>query len=119
MERVVDGLGGGRAVGHLLPLRQQPLLQRVSDPSRAPLAQLPPYIGFEIEHFALEVIEGAVERQRLLGDGAAVVDPQLVELAPGVRHTASLGHAELEAGLVAAEVVDDEAALPRRSITLA
>jgi len=41
-----------------------------------------------------------------------MVGPQLVELAPRVRHAAHLGHAEFEAGLVAAEVVGDELALP-------
>ena len=63
-------------------------------------------------HLALNVIQRGEELQRLLADLAAVVHPQLMELAPRVRHAACLGHTEFEAGLVAAEVVGDELALP-------
>jgi hypothetical protein len=72
-----------------------------------------------IGHLALDVIQLAEELQRLLADLAAVVGPQLVELAPRVRHAADLGHAQLEAGLVAAEVVGDELALPARLVVRA
>ncbi len=58
----------------------------------------------------------AEELQRLLGGLAAVVRPQLVELAPRVRHATDLGHVELEAGLLDAEFVSDELALPARLV---
>jgi hypothetical protein len=41
-----------------------------------------------------------------------VVGPQLVELAPRVHQAAHLGYAQLEAGVVAREVVADELAVP-------
>jgi hypothetical protein len=54
----------------------------------------------------------AEELQRCSPTWLLVVGPQLVELAPRVRHAAHLGHAQLEAGLVAAEVVAHELAAP-------
>jgi hypothetical protein len=41
-----------------------------------------------------------------------MIGKQLVELAPHVHHATPLCHVQLEAGLVAAEVVGDELALP-------
>ena len=51
----------------------------------------------------LDLVQLAEEFERLLSDRAAVVGPELVELASGVRHAARLSHSKLEAGLVAAK----------------
>ena len=48
-----------------------------------------------------------------------MVGPQLVELAPRVSPAADLGHAALEAGLVAAGVVGEQVPAPGRAILLA
>ncbi|MDT4883621.1 hypothetical protein FQZ97_1196780 [compost metagenome] len=50
--------------------------------------------------------------QRLFGQLAFVRRVQVEKLAPGVGHTADLGHALLEAGLVAGEVIADQLAVP-------
>ena len=68
--------------------------------------------GIELAHLALDLIQLHEELQRLLADGALVVDPQLVELAPGVRQATGLGYAHLEAGLIATEVVAHQLAVP-------
>lgn len=65
---------------------------------------------------SFHIVELAEELQRLLADLALMVGPQLMELVPGMRHAAHLGHAKLEAGLVAAEVVGDKLALPARLV---
>ena len=48
-----------------------------------------------------------------------MVGPQLVELAPRMSPAADLGHAALEAGLVAAGVVGEQVPAPGRAILLA
>ena len=68
-------------------------------------------LGVEVCNFPFHVVQLDEELQGVFADLAAVVGPQLVVLAPRVRHAADLGYAELEASLVAAEVVGDE--LPR------
>jgi len=111
LEAVVDGPGGGRAIRHALPLLPQPLVQCIGQwPGR--LAGFKPGLAVGAGSCSLHLVKLAEELQRLLADLAAVVGPELMELAPGVRHAADLGHAQLEASLVAGEVVTDELALP-------
>ena len=62
---------------------------------------------------ALDVVQRRDQFQSLLGQGAAVVGPQLVELAPRVRQAATLGDTGGEQRLVAGVVVAHERALPR------
>jgi hypothetical protein len=54
----------------------------------------------EPSHLALDVAQLAEELQRVFTHLAAMVGPQLVELAPRLRHTAHFGHAQLETGFV-------------------
>lgn len=60
----------------------------------------------------LNVIQRYEESQRPLADGALVVSPQLVNFAPHMLKAPSLSHAHREAGLVAAEVIANQAAVP-------
>ena len=69
-------------------------------------------VGVTVLDLTLEVVQPADDLQRLVSDRALVIGPQLVELTPRVRHAAYLGHAHLEAGLVAREVVRHQLALP-------
>ena len=71
----------------------QPLVQRIGDSSRLALPYRLALVGVEVVDLALDARTALEELQRLLADLAAVVDPQLVELAPRVRHAADLGHA--------------------------
>jgi hypothetical protein len=52
-------------------------------------------------HIALDVVQVAEEPQRLLGDGALVVRPQVEELAPRMRQTPGFGDPLAEQVLVA------------------
>lgn len=61
---------------------------------------------------ALDVVEGAEERQRFLGQWALVTHPQLVELSSGMRHAADLYHILRKQRLVAREVVTHQLAAP-------
>ena len=66
IQAVVDRLGGRRAVGHLLALQRQPLVQRIGDRScscscRIALA----LVRIELVHLALDVVELHEELQRL------------------------------------------------------
>ena len=63
------------------------------------LACLQPCRAVGLGHTPLDLVELTEELQRLLADLAAVVGPELVELAPCVRHAADLRRAQFEAGL--------------------
>lgn len=91
-------------------------MQGIGDPGRALLAYSSSLIGLEFLHLALDAVELAEELQRPLTDLAAMVDPQLVELPAGMGKAANLRHAQLEAGVVAAEVVAQELAVPTASL---
>ena len=64
-----------------------------------------------VDRCSFHLVELAEELLRLLADLAAMVGPELVELSPGVRHAADLGHSQFEPSLVPGEVVTDELAL--------
>ena len=71
-----------------------------------------PLAWSELGNVSLHVIERAEQRQRLASDLAAVVGPEVMELAPGVRHAAGFDDSVLEQGLVSGIVVADQLALP-------
>ena len=48
---------------------------------------------------SFHIVELAEELQRLLADLALMVGPPLMELAPGMRHAAHLGHAKSKQAL--------------------
>ena len=58
--------------------------------------------------FALHLVQLTDVLEGLLGQLALVGGMQVEELAPCMGHAADLGHALLEAGLVAGEVVADQ-----------
>lgn len=87
-------------------------MQHCRNPARLALPVSAPARGVTLADLALEVVQLPEELQRLLGDGTLVVGPQLMELAPRVRHAADLGHPQLVAGHRAREVVGDQLALP-------
>ena len=69
-------------------------------------------LAAQVPCLALNVVELAEELQRFLGEGALVVDPQIVEFPARVRKTPNLDHALSEQPLVPRVVVADELAAP-------
>ena len=67
-------------------------MQHCCNPARLALPVSAPARGVPLADLALEVVQPPEELQRLPGDGTLVVGPQLMELAPRVRHAADLGH---------------------------
>ena len=92
-----DFAHAGREVALLLQTPQQ----RLGDLVRSFLAYPSSLIGLEISDLTLDVVQLAEELQLPLAHLAAVVGPQFMELAPGMGQTPCLGHAQLEAGVVA------------------
>lgn len=91
-EAVVDGLGGRAAVGQLLPVGHQPGMQQIGGRPALELADAQPLLPVQVLDLTLDVVEDAEQLQGLLGQGAAVVGPQLVEFTAGMRQAARLGH---------------------------
>ena len=88
-QAVVDRPGRGRAVGHPLPLSRGPLLQGIDHLARSLLSCSPSFLRLQLGDLAFDGVEFAEELQRLLADLAAMIGPELVELAPRV--TAATG----------------------------
>jgi len=63
-------------------------VQCVDDRPGALLPRRAPAVGIAGGALALDVVELGEELQRLLTDRAAVVGPEFMELAPGVRYAA-------------------------------
>ncbi len=111
-QAVVDRLRCCAAVRYPLTLRQQPRLQRVG---RRPALLLPKQaslLGIQFLRLPLDVVQHAEQLERVFGNLALVIGPQLVELAPGMRHAARFGNARPEQCLVAAVVVAHQRAAP-------
>lgn len=81
-------------------------------PRATSLAYSPSLVRHQLSDFTLDGVELAEELQRLLANLAALIGPEFVELAPRVRQATGLGDAELEACLVATEVVAHQRAAP-------
>ena len=113
-EAVLDGFRRRRAVRNLSTLAGEPLSERLGNGLRTLLAHLSPAVGVELllSGFALDVVQGREQPQRLLGDVAAVIGVQIVELPASVGHAADFDHTALEQRFVARVVVADEFAGP-------
>lgn len=80
----------------------QPGVQRLGPRLRPLLAYSSSRVGVEVAHLFLDLVQPPEQLQRLLGDLALVVGPQVVELATRVREAAGFGDAVVEQLLVAA-----------------
>ncbi|MCW2491277.1 MAG: hypothetical protein JWN47_641 [Frankiales bacterium] len=80
VQAVVDGLGGARAVGYLLPLQRQPLAERIGDGSGLELSDPSSLVRVEVVHLALDFIQLYEVFERLLGHLALVVGPDSKKL---------------------------------------
>ena len=87
-------------------------MQRIGRRLSKLLSPLPPLVGIQFLRLALDVVQHAEQLERFLGDLALVVGPQIVKLASGVRQAPGFGNTLSEQGLVAAEVVAHQRALP-------
>jgi hypothetical protein len=78
------------------------------------LSKLPTALGVEalLASLALDLIQRAEDPQRLLGDVAAIIGVQIVELTPRVSHTSHFNHTTFKQRLVSGVVVADEPAGP-------
>ena len=112
VQAVVDGPGSGRAIGHSLPLQLQPLAECVGHRSRLVLSDPLSLVGCEVLNLALDFIQLYEVFERLFGNRALVVRPQVEELAACVRQATGLGHAHRQELLVARVVVADQLATP-------
>lgn len=82
---VVNRLCGRRSVGHLLAMQAEPLEQQIGQRPGPLLTNLQSLRAVGFGQIPLDLVQGVEMLQRLFGQGAAVVGPQLVELASGVR----------------------------------
>lgn len=70
------------------------------------------YVRFQILDFPLDLVQRLHVTQGLFSQRALVRRMQFEELASGMGHAADFSHAEFEAGLVTAEIIADQLALP-------
>lgn len=70
------------------------------------------YARFQILDFPLDLVQRLHVTQGLFSQRAPVGRMQFEELAPGMGHAADFSHAEFEAGLVTAEIIADQLAIP-------
>src|SRR5437867_3489406 len=112
LEAVVQRLGSGRAFGDELALRHHPRVQRIGDRLGLVSSREAPLLGIELLHLAFDLVQFYEELQRVFGDLALVVGPQVEELAARVCKTSALSDALREQRVVALEVVACERAAP-------
>jgi hypothetical protein len=113
-QTVVDRFRRGGPVWDLAALSHQPFPEDFRSRFRALLAQLPATVGiqFLLPRLTLDVVQGAEESQAFLRDLAAMIGVQIMELAPGMRHTTHFDHTPLEERLVAHVIITDELSGP-------
>lgn len=91
---------------------QHPLMQRIGKGFGFGLPDFPPHIRWQIFGFPLDLVESTDVFQGLGRQFALVGLVQVIELAPGVGHTADFGNAVAEPGLVASVIITDQLAPP-------
>jgi hypothetical protein len=66
-------------------------MQSIDQRSGAQLSDMPPRFGIELTHLVFDLVQCGEMRKGLLGELAAVIGPQLVELASRVGLILSAG----------------------------
>ena len=80
-QTVIDGLRSCTALWHARSLRHQPGVQRVGDGFGLLLTNDAPLVVVQLLDRPLNIVQRAEQLERLLGNLAAVIGPELMKLA--------------------------------------
>jgi len=117
-EAVIDGLGCGTPIGHLVPVCHQPSMQQVGRRPRLQPSDVKSFVDGQVLDLALDVVQRSDQLQGLLGQRATVVGPQLMELASRIGHATGLRDASRHGLLVSRVIVTDQRAAPAAAAVL-